>query len=306
MNFRIAFLFLLNVTISVCQTASIDCINSIDKVPYILAHANNSPDLSKDSLLNDMNILKECGHLDSIDTELIIPFTAMSLMNSTVVTYRTLIDLFNQVKKADDYKALRKTVIIFHQLEKKIVTPATLEEDQQTLKSMLPPNEIEGFKSFIKNHSDQPITYKEAFEKYHVFKSNEEKESLIYFTTLIDLENALNKGREQNKRVLIYFSAYADVNSRKMESTILSNEQIKTFLSQNYICFLAMEDDKSPDPENPSSTIGKKYMKLQFEKFKTNSQPYFYILDEKGNILSEITFTRKVDDFLTFLKKGMH
>jgi hypothetical protein len=103
---------------------------------------------------------------------------------------------------------------------------------------------------------------------------------------------------------LLYFSCYACINARKIEDRVLIDNQIKMLIVQNFNYYIAYTDDKSED-EITKTTVGKKFIKMQTENFKTNYQPYFCIIDNEGKVLSEIGYTNKIEEFIEFLNKGL-
>ena len=126
----------------------------------------------------------------------------------------------------------------------------------------------------------------------------------IEFTPLVDLENAIKIGKKNKNNVLLYFTSYACVNSRKLEDNILTNSQVKSLLTENFSFFIAYLDDNTID-KSTHSTLGEKFGKLQKEKFKSIEQPYFYIIDYNGKVLSEISYTNDTEVFIAFLEKGL-
>jgi len=126
----------------------------------------------------------------------------------------------------------------------------------------------------------------------------------IEFTPLVDLENAIQIGKKSKKNVLLYFTSYACVNSRKLEDNILTDSQVKSLLTENFSFFIAYLDDRALD-KSTNSTVGKRFGKLQKEKFKSIEQPYFYIIDYNGKVLSEISYTNDKEAFIAFLEKGL-
>ena len=126
----------------------------------------------------------------------------------------------------------------------------------------------------------------------------------IEFTPLVDLESAIKIGKKNKNNVLLYFTSYACVNSRKLEDNILTDSQVKSLLTENFSFFIAYLDDNTID-KSTNSTLGEKFGKLQKEKFKSIEQPYFYIIDYNGKVISEIGYTDDTEAFVTFLEKGL-
>lgn len=290
------------------QFSKIDCDKTLKKEPYFAGH-NPSP--SKDSLLLDLEILKFCGNLDSIDEQLlngtaIAQITIELTTQKKKVTYKAILDFFNEFKKTEQYSTNREIIIVSKTLENKIATVSEFEKDKILLAKIgMSNSELDNFKIFIEANASRKMTYKDAFEKYSVSRQNEQSTlpTKIEFIKLSDLESAIKVGKENGKKVLLYFSCYGCVNARKMEDRILVDNQIKALLIQNFTYYIAYTDDNSKD--DTYKTVGKKFIKLQSDNFKTDYQPYFCIIDDSGKILSEIGYTNKTAEFIEFLNKGL-
>ena len=108
-----------------------------------------------------------------------------------------------------------------------------------------------------------------------------------------------------NKNCLIYFTGWACVNARKIESGVLTDPEIKSMIENDLLSFSAYVDDKTPKPNGAKETIGQALAKLQFDYFKKSTQPFFAILSADGKILATQEFTYSVEEFKSFLKKGI-
>jgi len=291
------------------QPSKFDCKKTLDKVPYFVRHNITEPN---DSLQIDFDILRSCSKLDSIDSELLTGPMLGSIMiqqatNDKVITYNTILKSINAFKKTDNYPKFRDAIIASKTLENKIVTAEGFEKDKDLLvKAGMPQSDLDAFKIYIQSNGSQKMTYKEAFEKYSASKQNSQPSppDKIEFNKLVDIESAIKKGKENGKRVLLYFSCYACVNARKVEDRILKDNQVKSLLTEKFNYFIAYVDDRSED-KGTKSTVGEKFIKLQTDNFKTSYQPYFCIIDNAGKILSEIGYTGKTEEFIEFLNKGL-
>lgn len=309
MTTKIISAFLLLSLTSYGQQNKFDCNKTLDKTPYFVRHSVAEP---SDSLQMDFDILRNCGKLDSIDSELLTGPMLGSIMiqhltNDKVITYNTILKSISAFKKTDNYPKFRDAIITSKTLENKIVTTEEFEKDKELLiKAGLPQSELDGFKAFIQANTSQKMTYKEAFAKYSSTKQNSQPSppGKIEFSMLSDLESAIKTGKENGKKVLLYFSCYACVNARKVEDRILTDNQVKSLLVEKFNYFIAYVDDRSEDKAT-NSTVGKKFIKLQADNFKTNYQPYFCIIDNDGKVLSEIGYTSKTEEFIEFLNKGL-
>jgi len=309
MRTKIISAILLISLVSCGQPGKFDCKKTLDGIPYFLRHSITE---SSDSLQIDFEILKDCGELDSIDSELLTGPMLGSIMiqqatNDKVITYNTILKSIKAFKKTDNYSKFRDAIIASKTLENKIITVDEFEKDKDLLvKAGMPISELDAFKDFIQSHYSQKMTYKEAFTKYSASKQNSQPPppDKIVFNKLVDIESAIKTAKESGKRVLLYFSCYACVNARKVEDRILTDNQVKTLLTEKFSYFIAYTDDRGEDKAT-NSTVGKKFIKLQSDNFKSSYQPYFCIIDNSGKVLSEIGYTNKTEEFIAFLNNGL-
>ena len=136
------------------------------------------------------------------------------------------------------------------------------------------------------------------------------------FVEFDNYEEGMAYASKKNLPVLIDFSGYGCVNCRKMEGAVFDTEEVKEIISQNYVLIKLMVDDKqSLDKpmdvkENGKtvrlSTIGDKCSFLQRHKFGANSQPYYIILDNKGNAISTPAYyDENLPEFINWLNTGI-
>ena len=131
-----------------------------------------------------------------------------------------------------------------------------------------------------------------------------------------DFDAGMKAAAEQGKPVFIDFSGYGCVNCRKMEGAVLDDAEVKKTIAEKFVTIKLMVDDKA-DLEKPMvveengkqvtlTTVGDKWSYLQRHKFNSNSQPYYVVLDAKGEMLSgPFAYKEDVKGFLDFLKAGM-
>ena len=127
----------------------------------------------------------------------------------------------------------------------------------------------------------------------------------VYFDDL------LAQAAEEKKPLLLFFTAYSARSTSRMEDYIRQNKAIIKRLKSDFIFVPLHLDNKEKLSKNElvtneitQRTVGQKYYKWQVEKFKTNAQPYFVIIDAKGNKVKDMIYTKdfsKINDF--FLKK---
>ena len=131
-----------------------------------------------------------------------------------------------------------------------------------------------------------------------------------------DYDQGMAAAAKQGKPVFVDFSGFGCVNCRKMEGAVLDRDEVKQLITERFVTIQLMVDDKTPLPqpryveENGRqvelSTTGDLWSYLQRHKFGSNSQPYYVILDAKGNLLSgPFAYKEDVPGFLDFLRKGL-
>lgn len=135
------------------------------------------------------------------------------------------------------------------------------------------------------------------------------------FTEFDDYDQGMKFAQEHDKPVLVDFSGYGCVNCRKMEAAVFDNDKVRTVLERDYVMIKLMVDDRTElaKPETVKengreitlTTVGDKWSYLQRYKFGANSQPYYAILNGKGELLAgPYYYDENIDKFIGFLTKG--
>ena len=141
------------------------------------------------------------------------------------------------------------------------------------------------------------------------------KELCAFESDTYDYFEALEMSRAQNKPVLLDFTGYGCVNCRKMEASVLTDGNVLDMLEENFIVASLYVDDREeldePFVGKDGSTyyeVGEKWDYLQKYKFNSATQPFFVVVDSNGDMMGRRTFTysENVNDFLRFLKEGLH
>ncbi|TFF36386.1 protein-disulfide reductase DsbD family protein [Mucilaginibacter psychrotolerans] len=131
-----------------------------------------------------------------------------------------------------------------------------------------------------------------------------------------DYDQALQVAKAEGKPVLIDFTGWNCVNCRKMESTVWTNPEVLKRLRSKFIMAELYVDDKtelekaeqftSAYSGKTIATIGGKWSDFQASKFNTNSQPFYVMVNSKGEVL-ETPQGADYDaaDYIKFLDKGI-
>lgn len=131
-----------------------------------------------------------------------------------------------------------------------------------------------------------------------------------------DYEEGMKVAAQEGKPVLIDFSGYGCVNCRKMEGAVLDDPNIKNMIADNFVVIKLMVDEKASLPEPVTVTeygkeitlytYGDKWSYLQRYKFNANAQPYYVVLNDKGDLLSgPFSYEENIPAFSEFLQKGI-
>lgn len=132
-----------------------------------------------------------------------------------------------------------------------------------------------------------------------------------------DYDQGMALAAQLGKPVLVDFSGYGCVNCRKMEAAVLTDPDVKNSIDNDFVLVTLMVDDKKPLPapvkvkekdgqETTLRTYGDKWSYLQRNKFGTNSQPYYVILDNEGMPLNHgYVYDENVPKYKDFLKGGL-
>ena len=131
-----------------------------------------------------------------------------------------------------------------------------------------------------------------------------------------DFDKGMDAAKEAGKPVFLDFSGYGCVNCRKIEAAVFDNQRIRSLIEENFVMITLMADDKRELPEileintdngvEKMRTYGDLWSYLQRHKFGANSQPYYVVLDNEGNLLSgPAYYDENVDNFAKFLNVGI-
>lgn len=132
-----------------------------------------------------------------------------------------------------------------------------------------------------------------------------------------DYEKGLAFAKLVKKPILLDFTGYACVNCRKMEDFVWSDPAILKILQNEVVLISLYVDDKrelpikeqyvSKETGKKIISIGNKWSDFQITKFKANAQPYYIILDNSGNMLSNKpeSYNSDIDLYKAWLRSGI-
>jgi thiol:disulfide interchange protein len=130
-----------------------------------------------------------------------------------------------------------------------------------------------------------------------------------------DYDQAIEVAKQLHKPILIDFTGWNCVNCRKMEQEVLPKPEVLRRLQNDFVILQMVIDDKTelPAAEQYKSTatgkkittIGGKWLDLEIDKFQTNAQPYYVIINEKGETLVKPIGATDVNSFISYLDSGI-
>ncbi|MFM7079846.1 MAG: cytochrome c biogenesis protein CcdA [Bacteroidota bacterium] len=152
-------------------------------------------------------------------------------------------------------------------------------------------------------------------EFYKEWVKPQESECPHNLTCFKDYEEGMKYAKLQGKPVMLDFTGWSCVNCRKMEDNVWSQPEVLKRLSEKYVIISLYVDDKKPLPADQQYvaesgkkivTTGNKWSDMQRTQYKTNSQPYYVLLDNNGKILANPRgYTPDVDTYVKFLDEGL-
>ena len=134
--------------------------------------------------------------------------------------------------------------------------------------------------------------------------------------SFLDYDKGMAYAKEVNKPVMLDFTGHACVNCRKMEERVWSDPKVLQVLKNDIVLISLYVDDKRKLPENEQYTsettgkkiksIGNKWSDFQIKKYKANAQPYYVLLDHKGDNLNPYSaYNPDIEKYLAWLKEGI-
>ncbi len=135
-----------------------------------------------------------------------------------------------------------------------------------------------------------------------------------------DYDTGLAHAKKVGKPILLDFTGWACVNCRKMEEQVWSDSEVKRMLTEEVVLVSLYVDERTKLPEEDQyvtsiagkkkkvRTIGDQWMVLQAERYKTNSQPYYVVMDHQESQLGVAANYQdygKVDLFKNWLEESI-
>ncbi|MGF7074564.1 protein-disulfide reductase DsbD family protein [Mucilaginibacter sp. 3215] len=138
-----------------------------------------------------------------------------------------------------------------------------------------------------------------------------------------DYDQALQVSKALHKPILIDFTGFNCVNCRKMEANVWSDPHVFSRIKNDFVLLQLVVDDKAELPAaehfvsdysgKKITTLGGKWSNLEAQRFNSNSQPLYVMLDSDGNLLKDASGAEiptspanyDIASYLKFLDSGV-
>lgn len=180
----------------------------------------------------------------------------------------------------------------------------------KSVSGFMPPITTQTFN--LMNISSGPAVDASLYQGYKT------KEGAFGIVKFLDYEEGMVFAQKQGKPVFLDFTANSCTNCKKMEASVFGEPNVLPFLRDQYVVIALYRDDRDNLPEDKIyvsnfggkektiTTWGKKWSDFQATKYGSNAMPYYVLIDNEGNNLTEpMGTTFDADEFSEFLKKGI-
>jgi thiol:disulfide interchange protein len=130
-----------------------------------------------------------------------------------------------------------------------------------------------------------------------------------------DYDQAIEVAKQLHKPILIDFTGWNCVNCRKMEQEVFPDAAILRSLQNDFVMLQMVIDEKTdlPAAEQYKSavtgksitTIGGKMLDFEISKYNSNAQPFYVIINEKGDSMVPPQGASDIETFSKFLDSGL-
>ena len=135
-----------------------------------------------------------------------------------------------------------------------------------------------------------------------------------------DYNEALAYARKAGKPLMLDFTGWACVNCRKMESQVWTDPEVDKRLRNDVVVVSLYVDDGIALPKEEQTvkklgnsdfsinTIGNKWAFMQADRYKTNSQPQYILIDNNEQMLTKTTahYDPDIKKYIDWLDEGIN
>ncbi|MCK5815506.1 MAG: thioredoxin family protein, partial [Flavobacteriaceae bacterium] len=132
-----------------------------------------------------------------------------------------------------------------------------------------------------------------------------------------DYDLGLAYAKKVGKPIMLDFTGHACVNCRKMEQNVWVEPNVLRIIKNDVVLISLYVDDKRKletdeivdsklRPGKKLKYIGQKWSELQAIKYKTNSQPFYVLMNHnEENLIDPVAYTPDAEEYLEWLQKGV-
>ncbi|MCS3552332.1 MULTISPECIES: hypothetical protein [unclassified Sphingobacterium] len=285
-------------------------------------------------IFKDFVQLSECG-IDSTALEIIStpPLFATLILplvesGNKKTTYQDIFNVVLEFQNSSEFPLLKASHHSSESLKNKKVDLNTWISDQNLLLQIpIDSNEVQRFHSYLKDNLSRDNTYFEAWSLFKIFENeklekttgtarentkinNKRKNEILsdkYY--YMALPKILKEAERINRNVVIYFTGWGHVDSRKLEVSLFNDMQLNELLFDKFMFVTLYTDDKTKIENSPNQnedkatnmTIGKRSKKIQLHYLGSEQLPAFILLNSKGELIRSLHKNINKATLLTFL-----
>ena len=220
--------------------------------------------------------------------------------------YREFVDMYKAFKQTDEYTEIRSKIEKIYEFSKQEISQMKRASVEELLAEL-------GFSEEQISEMKAQKETKTTQIKQEIEINSEMKYLVEGLPVYTDYEKGINKAKELNRKIIIYFTGKTCANSMQMEKTVLTDKQVCDLINENYVMICLYADDRTELAEEEiyySDVLGKKverkgqvYLEMQKRDYDMVSQPFFVILNTKGKEITREIYVGDVEKFKEFLKK---
>lgn len=132
-----------------------------------------------------------------------------------------------------------------------------------------------------------------------------------------DYEKGLAYAKKVGKPIMLHFTGWACVNCRKMEQNVWVKPKVLDKLKNDFVLISLYVDDKRKlegdevvesklRPGKKLKYIGQKWSEVQTIRYRTNTQPFYVLMDHsEENLMEPVGYTPDADEYDQWLADGI-
>jgi len=274
-----------------------------------------------EGIFKDFAQLSECG-LDSMALEIIStpPLFATLILplvesGNKMTTYQDIFNIVIEFQNSSEFPLLKRSHHASKILKNKSVDLNDWVSAQELLLQIpLDSNEVQRFHSYLKDNLSKDNSYFEAWSLFKNFENeqlekttgttrenvkintkrkNEILSDKYYYMALPEI---LKEAERINRNVVIYFTGWGHVDSRKLEVSLFDDMLLNELLFDKFMFVTLYTDDKTKIENSPNQnedmetnmTIGKRSQKIQLHYLGSEKLPAFILLNSKGKLIRSL------------------